>query len=108
MTHITSPQNPRLKAVKRLATRRERERAGRFAAEGEDLVLAAAQAGRALVEGYHVAGSQIGGAAFHDVEPAALRAASTLGSGTRAIGVYEQRWGAPAVRRAGRRTADCG
>ena len=96
MTHITSPQNPRLKAVKRLATRRERERAGRFAAEGEDLVLAAAQAGRALVEGYRVAGSQIGGAAFHDVEPAALRAASTLGSGTRAIGVYEQRWGAPA------------
>ncbi len=96
MTHITSPQNPRLKAVKRLATRRERERAGRFAAEGEDLVLAAAQAGRALVEGYRVAGSQIGGAAFHDVEPAALAAASTLGSGTRAIGVYEQRWGAPA------------
>ena len=93
MTHITSPQNPRLKALKRLATRRERERAGRFAAEGEDLVLAAAQAGRPPVEGYRVAGSEIGGAAFHDVEPTALRAASTLGSGTRVIGVYEQRWG---------------
>jgi TrmH family RNA methyltransferase len=93
MTHITSPQNPRLKAVKRLAARRERARSGRFAAEGEDLVLAAARAGRPLVEGFRVAGSDIGGAAFHDVEPAALRAASTLGSGTRAIGVYEQRWG---------------
>jgi len=96
MTHITSPQNPRLKAVKRLATRRERERSERFAAEGEDLVHAAAQAGRELVEGYRLAGSQIGGAAFHDVEPAALAAASTLGSSTRVIGVYEQRWGAAA------------
>lgn len=95
MTHITSPQNPRLKALKRLATRRERERSGRFAVEGEDLVLAAAQAGRRLVEGYRLAGSEIGGAGFHDVEPVALAAASTLGSGTRAIGVYEQRWGAP-------------
>lgn len=94
MTYITSPQNPRLKAVKRLAGRREREREGRFAAEGEDLVLAAEQAGRPPVEGYRVAGSDLGGAAFHDVEPAALRAASMLGSGTRVIGVYEQRWGA--------------
>jgi RNA methyltransferase, TrmH family len=94
MTHIVSPQNPRLKALKRLATRRERERTGHFAAEGEDLVLAAAQAGRRLVEGYRASGSQIGGSDFHDVEPAVLRAASTLGSGTRAIGVYEQRWGA--------------
>ncbi|HEV7529693.1 MAG TPA: RNA methyltransferase [Solirubrobacteraceae bacterium] len=93
MTHIASPQNPRLKGLKRLAARRERARSGRFAAEGEDLVLAAARAGRPLVEGFRVAGSDIGGPAFHDVEPAALRAASTLGSGTRAIGVYEQRWG---------------
>jgi TrmH family RNA methyltransferase len=92
MTQITSPQNPRLKAVKRLAIRRERDRAGRFAAEGEDLVLAAARAGRPALEGYRVSGSGIGGPAFHDVEPAALRATSTLGSGTRVIGVYEQRW----------------
>jgi RNA methyltransferase, TrmH family len=96
MTHIASPQNPHLKALKRLATRRGRERTGRFAAEGEDLVLAAARAGRAVVEGFRVAGSDLGAAGFHDVEPAALRAASTLGSGTRVIGVYEQRWGAPA------------
>jgi TrmH family RNA methyltransferase len=94
MTHIRSPQNPRLKALKRLATRRERERTGLFAAEGEDLVLAAAQAGRSPVEGYRLIGADVGASGFHDVEPAALRAASTLGSGTRVIGVYEQRWGA--------------
>jgi len=96
MTHITSSQNPRLKALKRLATRRERERSGRFAAEGEDLVLAAARAGRPPLEGFRLAGSRAGGQAFHDVDEAPLRAVSTLGSGTRVIGVYEQRWGEPA------------
>jgi len=30
-----------------------------------------------------------------DVEPELLDAVSALGSGTRALGVYEQRWGAP-------------
>ena len=39
------PERPGLKALKRLATRRERARSGRFAAEGEDLVLAAALPG---------------------------------------------------------------
>jgi TrmH family RNA methyltransferase len=95
MTLITSNQNPRLKNVKRLATRRERERSGRFAAEGEDLVLAAQRAGRPLVEGFRLAGSDVGGAGFHDVEESALRSVSSLGSGTRAIGIYEQRWSAP-------------
>ena len=95
MTLITSNQNPRLKGVKRLATRRERERAGRFSAEGEDLVLAAARAGRRPIEGFRLAGTQIGGTGFHDVEQAALASVSSLGSGTRAIGVYEQRWSEP-------------
>ncbi len=44
------------------------------------------------MEGYRAAGSGLGGQDFVDVEPAALAAVSTLGSGTRAIGVYEQRW----------------
>jgi TrmH family RNA methyltransferase len=97
MTFITSNQNPRLKAVKRLGTRRDRDRSGLFVAEGEDLVLAAARAGRPLVEGFRLAGWEIGDAAsaFHDVDAAALRGVSSLGSGTRAIGVYEQRWGEP-------------
>jgi len=92
MTTIASPQNPRLKMLRRLATRRGRAQGGRFFAEGEDLVAAAAAAGREAVEGYRLAGSALGGAAFHDVEATTLAAVSTLGSGTRAIGVYEQRW----------------
>jgi TrmH family RNA methyltransferase len=89
---ITSPHNPHLKELRRLARRRERERAGRFAAEGEDLIAAAERAGWPAVEGYRVAGSELGGARFTDVAPEALAAVSALGSGTRAIGVYEQRW----------------
>ncbi|HEX3434143.1 MAG TPA: RNA methyltransferase [Solirubrobacteraceae bacterium] len=95
MAHITSNNNARLKALKRLATRRERARSGLFAAEGEDLVLAAARAGRPTVEGFRLTGSGAGGEGFHDVDEAPLRAVSTLGSGTRVIGVYEQRWGEP-------------
>jgi TrmH family RNA methyltransferase len=94
MTHIVSPHNPRLKSVRRLAGRRERDRSGSFLAEGEDLVSAAQLAGRAVLEGYRMAGSELGGDGFHDVEPQALRAVSTLGSGTRIIGIYEQRWSA--------------
>jgi len=95
LTTISSPQNPRLKAVRRLGDRRERGRTGRFAVEGEDLVRAAHEAGRQPVEGFRLAGSQLGEGGFHDVDAAALRAASTLGSGTRVIGVYEQRWSEP-------------
>ncbi len=96
MTPITSPHNPRLKDLRRLQRRRERERSGLFLAEGEDLIEAAAAAGRPAVAGYRAAGATIGGADFEDVEPSVLDGFSTLGSGTRAIGVYEQRWGEPA------------
>ncbi len=92
MTAIASPHNPRLQSLGRLRTKRGRAQTGRFFAEGEDLIAAAAGAGCAAIEGYRVAGSRVGGARFHDVEPEALAAVSTLGSGTRAIGVYEQRW----------------
>jgi len=95
MSQIASPQNPRLKAVRRLHGKRERMRCGRFLAEGEDLIAAAEAAGRAAVEGFRLAGSGLGGEHFFDVERSALARASTLGSGTRVIGVYEQRWGAP-------------
>jgi RNA methyltransferase, TrmH family len=93
MSHIISPQNPRLKSLRRLATRRERARSGRFFAEGEDLIAAAARAGRPALEGYRLAGSGLGDDDFYDVERSALGMASSLGSGTRVIGVYEQRWG---------------
>ena len=96
MSQIASQQNPRLKAVRRLHTKRERSRHGRFVAEGEDLIQAARRAGRPVIEGYRLAGSGLGTDDFHEVERDALAAASTLGSGTRVLGIYEQRWG-PAV-----------
>jgi RNA methyltransferase, TrmH family len=89
---IASAQNPRLQGLRRLRRRRERAHSGRFLAEGEDLILAAESAGWEAVEGYRVPGSGLGGGRFVDVEPAALGAVSTLGSGARVIGVYEQRW----------------
>jgi TrmH family RNA methyltransferase len=47
---ITSAANPRLKLVRRLASRRQRERLGLFVCEGEDLVAAALEAGVHPVE----------------------------------------------------------
>jgi TrmH family RNA methyltransferase len=95
MTVIASPQNPRLKALRRLQTKRGRAGVGAFLAEGEDLVAAAELAGRPLLEGYRLAGTGLGGEHFLDVEAPALAEVSTLGSGTRMIGVYQQRWGPP-------------
>jgi RNA methyltransferase, TrmH family len=78
---ITSPHNEKLKEVRRLQRRRER----RFVAEGEDLLAAAADAGWPAVYELH---------AGVDVEADLLDGVSGLGSGTRALGVFEQRWGA--------------
>jgi RNA methyltransferase, TrmH family len=96
MTRIASEQNPRLKAVRRLHGKRERALRGTFVAEGEDLVAAARLAGRPALEGYRLEGSGLGEEGFHDVHERALASASALGSGTRVIGVYEQRWEDPA------------
>ena len=85
-TMITSPDNEKLKQIRKLRGRRERDRSGLFAAEGEDLIAAAEAAG---------AGARFVLVAGTDVEPALLDAVSALGSGSRAIGVYEQRWSAP-------------
>jgi len=86
---ITSPNNERLKEIRKLARRRERALSGRFAAEGEDLLAAADAAGWPAVERYCAAGSGLDGI---EVEPELLAAVSQLGSGTRALGIYEQRW----------------
>jgi TrmH family RNA methyltransferase len=96
MTTINSPHNPRLKELRRLGRRRERERSLRFVAEGEDLLAAAQRAGWSMLEGYRAAGAKLdGGLDGHElieVDPELLAEVSTLGSGTRALGVYEQRW----------------
>lgn len=91
MSTIASPDNPKLKQLRRLQRRRERERAGAFLAEGEDLIEAARHAGRRPLEGYRLAGSGIGGDSFTDVEQRALASVCSLASGSRAIAVYEQR-----------------
>ncbi|HEX3391102.1 MAG TPA: RNA methyltransferase [Solirubrobacteraceae bacterium] len=95
MTPITSPHNPRLKQLRKLARSRERERTGLFVAEGEDLVLAAQAAGREPVFGFCAPGVELGASGagipgFEEIAPELLADVSTLGSGTRAIGVYEQ------------------
>jgi len=90
---ITSPHNAKLKEVRRLHRRRDREESGRFVAEGEDLLAAADAAGWPALARFSAAGSGLAGT---EVEPDALARASALGSGTRTLGIYEQRWAAPA------------
>jgi TrmH family RNA methyltransferase len=91
---ITSPHNEHLKAIRKLnQRRRNRDQHGRFVAEGEDLLAAADAAGWEPIERYCAAGSGLPGA---EVEPKLLAAASELGSGTRTLAVYAERWAAPA------------
>jgi TrmH family RNA methyltransferase len=47
---ITSSSNPRLKLIRRLESRRQRERLGLFVCEGEDLVEAGRAAGAEPVD----------------------------------------------------------
>ena len=83
---IRSPDNDRLKTIRKLQQKRWREKLDLFAAEGEDLVEAARRAGW---DAEYVL------RADEDVEPELLNAVSTLASGTRVIGVYRQRWAEP-------------
>jgi RNA methyltransferase, TrmH family len=93
VTPITSPSNPRLKELRKLARARERARMGLFVAEGEDLVGAAHAAGRKPVYGFRAPGVELEAPGFEELAPELLAGVSALGSGTRAIGVYEQRFG---------------
>lgn len=86
---ITSPDNQQLKQIRKLQRKKERDETGLFAAEGEDLVEAAEAAGW---EPEVLLRSGV------DVEPALLDRASALGSGTRVVGVYRQRWSDPGGR----------
>ena len=86
---ITSPHNERLKEIRKLARRRDRALSGRFVAEGEDLLAAADAAGWPALERYCAAGSGLPGV---ELEAELLASVSQLGSGTRALGVFEQRW----------------
>jgi TrmH family RNA methyltransferase len=83
---ITSADNDKLKTIRKLQEKSWRERLDLFVAEGEDLVEAAEDAGWEP-EVFLVAGD--------DVDPELLAEVSSLGSGTRVVGVYGRRWSEP-------------
>ena len=90
MTTITSHDNAQLKEIRKLTQRRrQRERAGRFVAEGEDLLAAADAAGWEPVGRFCAAGSGLAGI---EVEPKLLSQASGIASGTRAVAIYAERF----------------
>ena len=78
---ITSKDNPKLKLVRALQRKKEREETGLFACEGEDLCDAALAAGIEPVD-LLVAGE--------NVEPELLAGVSTLPHPPRAIGVFRR------------------
>ena len=78
---ITSKDNSQLKTIRKLLSKR---RDGLFVAEGEDLVDAAAA---------HGWEPEILLRSGEDVEPDLMP--SSLGSGTRVVGVYRERWSEP-------------
>jgi RNA methyltransferase, TrmH family len=83
---ITSRDNAQLKQIHKLQRKKEREATGLFVAEGEDLVHTAEVSGWT---------PEIHLRAGEDVEPELLDRVSSLGSGTRVVGVYRQRWSEP-------------
>src|SRR3954452_5567139 len=89
---ITSPHNEQLKEVRKLAGRKWRDKLRLFVAEGEDLLDAADAAGWESHARFAADGSGLAGV---PVAPHVLAGVSQLGSGTRALAVYPQRW-APA------------
>ncbi len=95
---ITSPDNLKLKEVRRLGRRAAREKLGLFTAEGEDIVLAGLRAGW-VARSVFVPGSEP--SSMPDVlrpipvDDALLAEHSHLGSSTRALAVYKQQWREP-------------
>ncbi len=86
---ITSPDNEKLKTVRKLRQKKHREKLGLFVTEGEDLVNAGLAAGRQPKALLVHPDAGIDG---EQVEPELLYRASGLGSGTRAIGIWPILW----------------
>jgi TrmH family RNA methyltransferase len=90
---ITSASNPRLRLVRRLESRRARDKLGLFACEGEDLVAAALDAGldpvEALVDAERPAlAERLAHAEL--VVPALLAEVSSLGHPPRVVAVFRR------------------
>jgi TrmH family RNA methyltransferase len=89
---IESPQNEKLKLVRKLRERKQRQREGLFATEGEDLIEVGLTAGAEPRFVLIAAGSGLPAGGAEEVEPELLAATSSLGSGTRAIAVWPLQW----------------
>ena len=91
---ISSASNPRLKLVRKLGARRQRDRLGLFVCEGEDLVAAALEGGWelefALVDAERPPALQLPQA--DRVAPELLAAVSKLGHAPRVVGVFRAAW----------------
>ena len=95
---ITSPNNPSIKELRKLHDRRHRDRTGLFTAEGEDMLVESMRHGFPPEQVFH--DHELDPALLDDlprgierirVDAGVLARASTLGSGTRVIGVWRQR-----------------
>jgi len=92
---ITSRSNPHLKELRKLHDRKHRDRTGLFVAEGEDMLAAALNHGHVPDTVYFDA--SVSPVLPDDVERVpvdrdVLASASSLGSGSRILGVWRQRW----------------
>ncbi len=88
---ISSASNPRLRLVRRLSSRRQREREGLFVCEGEDLVRAALDSGLEPVELLVDAERAVPGLPKAEaVDPRLLADLSTLGHPPRVIGIFRR------------------
>jgi TrmH family RNA methyltransferase len=85
---IKSPQNEKLKLVRKRHERKHRDRLGLFVTEGEDLLSAGLRSGLEPELLLSAPGSGLGGDV---VEQELLGSVSALGSGTRALAVWPQR-----------------
>ena len=86
---ITSPDNEKLKLIRKLRQKKHRVKSGLFVTEGEDLLNAGLAAGREPKALLVHPESGIDG---EEVEPELLDRASELGSGTRVIGIWHEQW----------------
>jgi TrmH family RNA methyltransferase len=105
---ITSKRNQRLRELRRLHQRKHRREQGAFVAEGEDLVAEALRHGVAPRTVFSVRGARLpfelpNGVEHVEASADALSAVSSLGSGSRVIGVFELPE-APELRTAGAST----
>lgn len=93
---ITSPQNEKLKLVRKLHDRKHRKREQAFFTEGEDLLEAGLAAGAqphfVLIQAGAEPPPTDGPLVSEEVDPELLAEVSYLGSSTRVLAVWSQRW----------------